>query len=167
MKIVTAIGSMLMTRRSANQRARRATGSPRRSRSRATDTNRKTECRRARARCGCSTAPKASLRKEPAGAECSAGIRASSPVCPCREPPHDSAKRLRHKPAMNAQALQLLISVTGIVLMVGLCRLLFGRGGRPLAPETIAQNLARDIPGFRAGRATLSRDARAALIENL
>ena len=68
---------------------------------------------------------------------------------------------------MNAQALQLLISVTGIVLMVGLCRLLFGRGGRPLAPETIAQNLARDIPGFRAGRATLSRDARAALIENL
>ena len=29
---------------------------------------------------------------------------------------------------MNAQALQLLISVGGITLMVGLCAILFGRG---------------------------------------
>jgi hypothetical protein len=69
---------------------------------------------------------------------------------------------------MNAQLLQLLISVGGIAVMVGLCRLLFGRGGATLpTTATITQTLARDIPGFRAGRATLSRDARAALIEDL
>lgn len=68
---------------------------------------------------------------------------------------------------MNAQALQLLISVGGIILMVGLCWMLFGRGGAPLTSETITHCLARDIPGFRAGRTALSRTARAALIENL
>jgi hypothetical protein len=68
---------------------------------------------------------------------------------------------------MNAQALQLLISVVGILLMVGLCRALFGRGGATLTNAIAAQKLARDIPGFRVGRTALSRDARAALIENL
>ena len=68
---------------------------------------------------------------------------------------------------MNAQLLQLLISVGGILLMVGLCRMLFGRGGTmPATPEALAANLARDIPGFGAGRTAISRDARSALIEN-
>ncbi len=69
---------------------------------------------------------------------------------------------------MNAQLLQLLISVAGIILMVGLCRILFGRSATTLnSPDSIAQNLAHDVPGFRAGQAALSHDARAALIENL
>jgi hypothetical protein len=68
---------------------------------------------------------------------------------------------------MNPQLLQLLISVVGILLMVGLCRALFGRGGAvPATPEAVATGLARDIPGFRAGQTALSRDARAVLIEN-
>jgi hypothetical protein len=68
---------------------------------------------------------------------------------------------------MNAQALQLLISVGGITLMVGLCALLFGRAGKPLSDASaVVESLARDIPGFRAGRMALSRDARAALIED-
>lgn len=68
---------------------------------------------------------------------------------------------------MNEQALQLLISVTGIILMVGLCRMLFGRGAALLTSGAITQNLARDIPGFRVGRMTLSRNGHAALVENL
>jgi hypothetical protein len=69
---------------------------------------------------------------------------------------------------MNAQALQLLISVAGIALMVGLCRVLFGRGGAMrTTSEAITQSLTRDVPGFRAGRMALSGDAYSALIENL
>ena len=69
---------------------------------------------------------------------------------------------------MNAQSLQLLISVAGIVLMVGLCRALFG--GREISLNDVAavvERLARDIPGFHAGQAPLSRDAKSALIENV
>ena len=69
---------------------------------------------------------------------------------------------------MNAQLLQLLISVAGIVVMVGLCQLLFGGKETSLGDvAAVAERLARDIPGFRAGQATLSRDARSALIENV
>ena len=69
---------------------------------------------------------------------------------------------------MNAQLLQLLISVAGITVMVGLCRLLFG--GREMSlgdVATLAEALARDIPDFRAGMATFSRDAHSAMIENI
>jgi hypothetical protein len=68
---------------------------------------------------------------------------------------------------MNPQLLQLLISVAGIAVMVGLCWLLFGDKDSALGDvATVAERLARDVPGFRAGAATLSRDARSALIEN-
>jgi hypothetical protein len=68
---------------------------------------------------------------------------------------------------MNAQLLQLLISLAGIVVMVGLCRLLFGGKETSLSDvAAVAERLARDIPGFRAGAATLSLDGRTALIEN-
>jgi hypothetical protein len=68
---------------------------------------------------------------------------------------------------MNAQALQLLISVGGITLMVGLCAALFGRAGKPLSDASAAaESLARDVPGFHAGRMALSHDARSALIED-
>ena len=66
---------------------------------------------------------------------------------------------------MNAQALQLLISVGGITLMVGLCAILFGRAAKPLSDTNAAECLARDVPGFRAGRMALSRDAKSVLIE--
>jgi hypothetical protein len=69
---------------------------------------------------------------------------------------------------MNAQVLQLLISVAGIAVMTGLCRFLFGGRTTPLGDAgALAGRLARDIPGFRAGRAALNRDARSALIENV
>jgi hypothetical protein len=69
---------------------------------------------------------------------------------------------------MNAQLLQLLISVAGIAMMIGLCRLLFGSKETSLDNvAAVTERLARDIPGFRAGHATLSRDARSALIENV
>jgi hypothetical protein len=68
---------------------------------------------------------------------------------------------------MNAQALQLLISVGGITVMVALCWALFGRAVTSLSsPDAAAASLARDIPGFRMGETALSRDAHAALIEN-
>jgi hypothetical protein len=69
---------------------------------------------------------------------------------------------------MNAQVLQLLISVGGIAVMVGLCRALFGHTTTPLPDaDALAEKLAHDIPGFRAGRIALSRDAEAALAEDL
>jgi hypothetical protein len=61
---------------------------------------------------------------------------------------------------MNVQLLQLLISVAGIAVMVGLFRLLFGGREASLGNiAAVAERLARDIPGFRAGQVVLSRDA--------
>lgn len=69
---------------------------------------------------------------------------------------------------MNAQALQLLISVAGITVMVAICWALFGRAtGSLSSAEDAVTTLARDIPGFRAGEKTISRDGRAALIEDV
>jgi len=68
---------------------------------------------------------------------------------------------------MNGQVLQLLISVGGITVMVAICWILFGRAVASLAgPDDVAAALARDVPGFHMGPAAISRDARAALIEN-
>ena len=58
-------------------------------------------------------------------------------------------------------------SLAGIALLVGLNHLLFGRarlnvGGK----DAVAARLAREIPGFRAGRCLIGADGRAALIEN-
>jgi hypothetical protein len=66
---------------------------------------------------------------------------------------------------MNAQLLQLLISLGGVALLVGLCLALFGRAGAPSA-EAFDARLALDVPGFRTGRRALSSDGRAALIED-
>ncbi|HTT99434.1 MAG TPA: hypothetical protein VMF58_15400 [Rhizomicrobium sp.] len=68
---------------------------------------------------------------------------------------------------MNGQVLQLLISVGGIAVMVAICWALFGRalGSLPSA-DVAAAALARDIPGFQTGVAAVSRDGRAALIED-
>ncbi|HWA91568.1 MAG TPA: hypothetical protein VG889_16135 [Rhizomicrobium sp.] len=63
-------------------------------------------------------------------------------------------------------ALQLAVSLAGIALMVGLCRLLFGAGETTLSAGSLTARLARDVPGFRAGRIAIGRDARAALVEN-
>jgi hypothetical protein len=69
---------------------------------------------------------------------------------------------------MNTELLQLLISAGGIAVMVALCWALFGRASSPLPDvDTLAEKLTRDIPGFRAGKIALSRDAQAALAENL
>jgi hypothetical protein len=69
---------------------------------------------------------------------------------------------------MNAQALQLLISVGGIATMVGLCRALFGHKEASLSHiELAAESLERDIPGFRAGQTAVSGDWRSALLEDL
>jgi hypothetical protein len=68
---------------------------------------------------------------------------------------------------MNGQALQLLISVGGVAVMVAICWALFGRAVASLSgPDAVAAALARDVPGFYRGPATLSRDAHAALMEN-
>lgn len=68
---------------------------------------------------------------------------------------------------MNGALLQLLISLTGIAAMTGICRLLFGRGDMRLCDaQVLTAALARDIPGFRARRTALSRDAGSALIED-
>jgi hypothetical protein len=58
-------------------------------------------------------------------------------------------------------------SLGGIALLVGLNFLLFGRTRPDVgSAEDIAKRLAREIPGFRAGRAIVGMDGRAALIEN-
>lgn len=68
---------------------------------------------------------------------------------------------------MNAQVLQLLISVGGIAVMVALCWALFGRAVVKLpGADVLAARMARDIPGFRAGVITISRDGASALIED-
>ncbi len=64
---------------------------------------------------------------------------------------------------MNAQLLQLLISLIEVAAMAGLCALLFG--WNKAAMPDLAAALGRDIPGFRPGRFALSADAKAALIE--
>jgi len=67
---------------------------------------------------------------------------------------------------MNAGLLQLGISVLGIAMMTGLCWLLFGHRDAALTDASQAvDEIAREVPGFRATRAALSRDARAALVE--
>ena len=68
---------------------------------------------------------------------------------------------------MNGQALQLLISVGGIAAMVAICWALFGRAVASLSSADAAiATLTRDIPGFRSGEKTMSRDGHAALIED-
>jgi hypothetical protein len=67
---------------------------------------------------------------------------------------------------MNAQILQLAISLGGIALMVGLCLFLFGAKVAALSTDAVAACLARDVPGFRAGKVALSRDGTAALVED-
>lgn len=67
---------------------------------------------------------------------------------------------------MSGMAVQLAISLTGIALMVGFCWLLFGGAEAALTADGAAARLARDVPGFRAGRIALGRDARAALVED-
>jgi hypothetical protein len=62
--------------------------------------------------------------------------------------------------------LYLLGSVLGIALLVGLNVALFGRHAGGLDLAALADRLALDHPGFRAGAGALSADARAALIEN-
>jgi hypothetical protein len=65
---------------------------------------------------------------------------------------------------MNAQLLQLLISLGEVAAMAGLCAALFG--WRDAALPDVAASLGRDIPGFRPGRIARSGDAKSALIEN-
>ena len=68
---------------------------------------------------------------------------------------------------MNGFALQLLISIAGVSVMIGACALIFGtRDVLISSVDALARQLAWDVPGFRAGRAALSRDGRTALIEN-
>jgi hypothetical protein len=68
---------------------------------------------------------------------------------------------------MNAELLQLMISLAGIAAMTGICRLLFGAGDMKLPDaETLAASMARDIPGFRAVRCARSRDGKSALVED-
>lgn len=66
---------------------------------------------------------------------------------------------------MNAQLLQLLLSLGEVALMVGLCLALFGRATAPPAHAFDAR-LAADVPGFRAGRRAASGDGRSVLIED-
>lgn len=68
---------------------------------------------------------------------------------------------------MNPLVLQLAVSFIGIALMIGLCWALFGGGDTLLdGAETAAARIARDVAFFRPGRAALSRDRRAALVED-
>ena len=58
-------------------------------------------------------------------------------------------------------------SLGGIALLVGLNLLLFGRARPDVgSADELAKRLAREIPGFRAGRSVVGTDGRAALIEN-
>ena len=65
---------------------------------------------------------------------------------------------------MNAQLLQLLISLGEVGLMAGLCVVLFGR--RDATMPDIGAMLGRDMPGFRPGRIAMCADAKAALAED-
>jgi hypothetical protein len=68
---------------------------------------------------------------------------------------------------MHGVVLQLLISVTGVALMIGACALMFGtRDALISGADAVAGRLASDVPGFLAGRTAVSRDGRAALVEN-
>jgi Ser/Thr protein kinase RdoA (MazF antagonist) len=58
-------------------------------------------------------------------------------------------------------------SLAGIALLVGFNLLLFGRVRPDVgSADAIAGRLAREIPGFRPGRAIVGADGRAAVIEN-
>jgi hypothetical protein len=58
-------------------------------------------------------------------------------------------------------------SLGGIALLVGFNLLLFGRVRAQLGTaQEIAARLAKEIPGFRAGRAIVGADGRSAVIEN-
>jgi hypothetical protein len=65
---------------------------------------------------------------------------------------------------MNAQLLQLLISLCEVAAMAGLCVALFG-WNRAAMPD-LAAALGRDVAGFRPGRVSVSADAKTALVEN-
>lgn len=68
---------------------------------------------------------------------------------------------------MNGELLQLMISLVGIAAMMGFCWLLFGHGDLSLSDaDVLNATLGRDVPGFRAARTALSRDARSALVED-
>jgi hypothetical protein len=61
----------------------------------------------------------------------------------------------------------LLMSLAGIIMLVGLCALLFGiKRASVTSTPSIEQTLARDVPGFRAGESAIARDKVAALFEN-
>ena len=58
-------------------------------------------------------------------------------------------------------------SLGGIALLVGFNLLLFGRArGQVGTAQDVAERLAKDIPGFRGGRAIVGADGRSAVIEN-
>lgn len=65
---------------------------------------------------------------------------------------------------MNAQLLQLLISLCEVAAMAGLCVALFGWNGA--AMPDVAAALGRDVAGFRPGRVGVSADAKTALVED-
>ncbi|HXM00924.1 MAG TPA: hypothetical protein VN932_13425, partial [Rhizomicrobium sp.] len=62
--------------------------------------------------------------------------------------------------------LYLLGSVGGIAVLVGLNVLLFGHRAGALDMAALESRLVLDHPGFRAGAAALSADARAGLMQN-
>jgi hypothetical protein len=68
---------------------------------------------------------------------------------------------------MHGLVLQLVISLAGVALMIGACALLFGTRDTLIpSAATVAERLAGDVPGFRASSTAVSRDGRAALLEN-
>lgn len=63
--------------------------------------------------------------------------------------------------------LYLAASLAGIAFVVGLNVVLFGRAVPGLGNDAaIAEQLAREIPGFRAGSCAMAADGRSALVEN-
>jgi hypothetical protein len=67
---------------------------------------------------------------------------------------------------MGAYLLYLLGSLAGVALMVGICVALFGMRETRLTEGAATERLLADDPGFKAGRAVLSADAKSALVEN-
>jgi hypothetical protein len=63
-------------------------------------------------------------------------------------------------------AIYLIGSVAGILLLVGLNILLFGRRIAALDADAVVATLANETPGFRAGRHTIAEGAHTALVEN-
>jgi hypothetical protein len=67
---------------------------------------------------------------------------------------------------MTSQLLYLLTSLAGVAAMVGLCVVLFGRAVAKLDARSVEDALRADVPGFRAGKVTLSADGQGALAED-